>query len=156
MSTTSDPSDHTPLSSAQRFPTATAAARRDDESAPFFDAAGRGELVVRRCAQCRHLRAPEVRGCPRCYDGAFTWSAVSGRATLVSWAVAHERQPDGETLTKPFALVELEEGPWITAPLVDVAIDTVAAGDALHVRFVRLGGGEAIPSFTREVSPAGD
>ncbi|HEX5585746.1 MAG TPA: OB-fold domain-containing protein [Acidimicrobiia bacterium] len=122
---------------------------RDERSAPFFDAAAEGRLLIRRCEVCGAAYAPHVA---RCRDGEeLTWEEASGDGTLVTWAVEHTAPldpvlaaPDGSVV---FGFVELTEGPWLQVPIVDVEPSTLRAGVDMHVRFVRPGDGEAMPAF---------
>ncbi len=124
---------------------------RDDASAPFFDAAAAGRLLIRRCAACGRFFPAQTRRCP---DGAVPeWTEASGLGTLVSWAVDHSgpldpalAAPDGET--SMFGFVELEEGPWMQTPIVGAERDELHGGRAMRVTFVRPGDGEWIPAFT--------
>jgi uncharacterized OB-fold protein len=124
------------------------AVSRDEASAPFFDAAASGRLLVRRCADCGHWVAPYTRmgqaldRCPACTSPRLEWAEASGAATLVTWTVLHTREGAG----RPIGVVELDEGPWLTAR-VDADPATLSAGMALTVAFARPGGGEAVPVF---------
>ena len=128
---------------------------RDEASAPFFDAAAEGRLLIRRCAACGHWIAPYQRmgttldRCPACTSDRVEWAEASGRGTLVTWTVVHQagrRDPDAEHDPHPVGVVELEEGPWLTARL-DADGTDLSAGMDLHVTFVRPGGGEPVPVF---------
>jgi uncharacterized protein len=122
---------------------------RDDFSAGFFDAAAAGHLAVRQCENGHFLpptlgyMGPSIR-CPECSSARIDWVPASGEATLISWTVAHAK--DGSTQIA--GLVELAEGPWMTAAL-DVESDgELTAGGALRVHFVRPEGSEALPVFS--------
>jgi len=65
--------------------------RRDERSAPFFDAAAAGRLLIRRCAECGRWLAPEAGSCYDCGAEDPGWAPASGHGTLVSWAVLHPR-----------------------------------------------------------------
>ena len=113
---------------------------RDEASAPYFDAARDGTLVVRRCATCGRLFPPAQRECP---DGdALSWDPVAGTATLVTWAV------DDGTSTAPelanatgdgevIGIVELTEGPWLNVALPGVDSAELREGLAMRVEFLR-------------------
>ena len=123
---------------------------RDDESAPFFDAAARGDLVIHRCRSCGRSYAPHQHTCGD--GGPLEWVPAAGVATLVTWAVDHGppldpqlASPDGGPTV--LGVVELEEGPWMYVPVVGAEIDALREGMELVVRFVRPGDGEAIPAF---------
>jgi len=115
---------------------------RDEESAPFFDAANEGELVIKRCEACGHFAGPATSVCPACHGRALAWAIASGRGSLVSWVVIHGRE--GATTA---GIVELDEGPWLDARLVDVEATALAVGRAMVVRFVAAGA-EKVPAFT--------
>jgi hypothetical protein len=115
---------------------------RDAESAEFFDGTARGELMVKRCDACGHTSRPDAITCSQCHGSTFTWVAASGRGSLVTWTVVHgaEREPP------IVGLVELEEGPWLHARLVDVDTATLSVGDPLVVGF-EPAGEETVPIF---------
>jgi uncharacterized OB-fold protein len=123
---------------------------RDDDSAPFFDAAARHELVIRRCERCERFYPPHQHSCGD--GGPLRWVPAAGSATLVAWAVDHSppvlalASPDGESSV--LGLVELDEGPWMYAPIVDAAGGQLHEGAKLTVRFVRPGDGEVVPVFS--------
>lgn len=123
------------------FPSVT----RNTESAPFFDAAARQTLLARQCSCCGHLRAARRRTCRRCGDAQASWLPVSGAATLVTWA----RHPmrDGIGGSGLFGMVELDEGPWMEAILVDVDDDHLRAGLRLQAQFVSGEDGDVYPVF---------
>ena len=67
----------------------------------------------------------------------------------MTWTVVHQagrRDPDAEHDPHPVGVVELEEGPWLTARL-DADGTDLTAGMELDVAFVRPGGGEPVPVF---------
>ena len=123
---------------------------RDDASAPFFDAARDGRLLIRRCPACGRLFAPQQHECP---DGsALEWAPAAGTATLVTWSVDHgagispqltSAAGEGEVI----AIVELTEGPWLHTAVPGVDPAALSAGMPMRVEFLPLGGGEPVPTF---------
>jgi uncharacterized OB-fold protein len=86
----------------------------DPLTAPYFDGAARGELVVTRCASCNaYVWYPQER-CPH-DDGNLAWVPVSGRGTLFSWAVVHRAFLPAFADMVPFvtALVAIDEDPSV-------------------------------------------
>ena len=122
---------------------------RDDRSAPFYDAAARGELLIRRCSACGHALAPEARTCSGCGGQELGWASASGAATLVSWAVVTSPPlPDfGDQVPFPVGLVELAEGPWLHARIVPGPGVSLHQGMPLRVAFAQPAEGEAYPVF---------
>ena len=126
--------------------------RRDERSAPFFDAAAADRLLIRRCAECGRWLAPEAGGCYDCGGEDPGWAAASGHGTLVSWAVLHPRaSAPGQPARTVLALVELDEGPWLHTSLTSTspaAIAALRAGQRVAADFVHPPEGESYPVFT--------
>jgi len=128
---------------------------RDDFSAPFFDAAASGSLLIRRCPRCGRHYPPQQRRCP---DGEEAeWAPAAGTGVLVTWGVEHGPPPDPDLAgpdgaTSVFGYVELDEGPWYPAAIVDADPASLAAGDQMAVKFLRLGDGEPVPVFAPPAS----
>ena len=127
--------------------------RADARSAPFFEAAARDELLIKRCGRCSRWLGPEATGCPGCGasesgdsgpgDSGLRWAAASGRGTVISFAVPPAREGEEPCV---LALVELDEGPWLHTRL---AVDPAAAevGMAVTARFGHPAEGESYPLF---------
>jgi hypothetical protein len=120
---------------------------RDDRSAPFFDGAANGRLMIKRCL-CGNLLGPERVDC-RCGNATLEWIEAAGTATLVSWIISHSWPVprDGEATTIAVGLVELAEGPWMFATLLNASQEDLHEGIQLQVDFIRPSDGEAIPAF---------
>ena len=110
------------------------AVERDEASEPFFAAAARGQLLVRRCPSDGVMLGPQARTCPDCGGAELEWAAASGRGALVSWAVVHQVPVPALAAAVPYltAVVELAEGPWLMARLVDADDRDLRAGLAGH------------------------
>jgi uncharacterized OB-fold protein len=61
----------------------------DRDSAPWWDALARHELLLQRCAQCRAWRFPPRALCNGCGSFDFEWEPASGHGTIASWVVNH-------------------------------------------------------------------
>ncbi len=122
--------------------------RPDERSAPFFEAADRGELLVRRCESCGQWYAPTASECGRCdQDAVLSWAVASGAGTLVSWSVV---PPRGDGPVAIPAFVELAEGPWLSTGLRLADPGEAAwlrAGQPVEVRFARPAQGSGYPVF---------
>ena len=86
--------------------------------------------------------------CPRCAGDAWHWHRCTGDGRLYSWTTTHRPLHPSFTAT-PFtvAIVELDEGPRIVAPLLNCDEGDLRVG--LPVRLCpHSGGGPVIPAFT--------
>lgn len=115
-------------------------ARRDEDSAAWFDGLAEGHLLIRECAQCGHYSRPDSATCPQCHSDELSWRVSSGHGTVVSAIVDHRTR---EPIT--LGLVELDEGPWLHVRLVEVPRTSVGARVTFSVS--RPEGSEPIPEF---------
>ena len=110
----------------------------DPLTAPFFAGAARGELVIPRCETCREYVWYPQEACPR-DGGDLTWSAVSGRGTLFTWAVVRRAFLPAFADRVPFvtALVALDEDPAVRlcTYVVDTAPEQLVADAPVAVSF---------------------
>ncbi|HUI47502.1 MAG TPA: OB-fold domain-containing protein [Acidimicrobiia bacterium] len=110
----------------------------DPLTAPFFAGAARGRLLIPRCEKCGEYVWYPQTACPR--DGAATtWTPVSGRGTLFTWAVVTRAFLPAFEDRVPFvtALVELVEDPAVRlcTYLVDASPDRLTANARVAVSF---------------------
>ena len=110
----------------------------DPLTAPFFAGAARGELLITRCDACGDYVWYPQAACPR-DGGSLTWTAVSGRGTLFSWAVVRRAFLPAFAEQVPFvtALVALVEDPAVRLPtyLVDADPESLRADEPVRVTF---------------------
>lgn len=119
------------------------------ETAPYWDAAARGELMIQRCRPCAQFYFYPRLACPRCGSCDVSWETVSGRASLYTYLIAHVASPGFEDdLPMAIAVVTLEEGPRMMTNLVDIAQspDSLDLDMPLEVTF-RHRGDVTIPVF---------
>lgn len=82
----------------------------DRDSAPWWEAVARGELLLQRCGACGVPRFPARALCNRCRSRETAWTPARGTGRVYSWIVNHQRfMPD---LPVPYAVVcvRLDEG----------------------------------------------
>ncbi|MFI8521380.1 Zn-ribbon domain-containing OB-fold protein [Streptomyces sp. NPDC085481] len=101
----------------------------DEDGAPFWEYAARGELRVQACAApgCGELRFPPRPCCPHCHSFDSTWRLMSGRGRIWSFVVPHPPLLPDYAAQAPYnaVLVELAE-----APRIRLAGNVVASPDA--------------------------
>lgn len=92
----------------------------DPLSAPFWEAARKGRLVLQRCASCGALRWPPLVGCPECRSRDTTWDEVDPQGTIWSFVVYHRAFAAELKNEIPYTvMVELDDGPYLVGLLVD-------------------------------------
>ena len=116
-------------------------------SAPFWDAAERGELVVQRCRDCKAAIFYPRRICPYCWCDDLSFEPVSGRGALRTWSTIVRPGHFAWVPAAPYAigLVALEEGPTLLTQL-RAEPEGLSAGLPMRVVFVRVGG-HTLPLF---------
>jgi len=110
----------------------------DPLTAPFFAGAARGELLITRCETCGDYVWYPQAACQR-DGGTLTWTPVSGRGTLFSWAVVRRAFLPAFADRVPFvtALVALDEDPAVRlcTYVVDTPAEELVADTAVTVSF---------------------
>jgi uncharacterized OB-fold protein len=104
----------------------------------FFWTAGRdGVLRFLRCQDCGYYIHPPTPVCPRCLSRSLAPEAVSGRASVATYTINHQRWIPGYDPPYIIAIVEIEEQPSVRlmTNLVDCPIDQVRVGLPVEVRF---------------------
>ena len=137
----------------------------DDRSAPFFAAAARDVLLIKRCAGCERWLDPGAAGCPGCGAADPRWEQAAGHGRLISWAVLPAANPGradppddreapgasgGPDAPSVLALVELDEGPWLRTRLESAGGTGIAGlrpGLPVIAVFVHPAEGESYPVF---------
>ncbi|WP_411079912.1 Zn-ribbon domain-containing OB-fold protein [Streptomyces sp. cmx-18-6] len=110
---------------------------------PYWDAAGEGRLLIRRCAGCGRAHHYPREFCPYCWSEDVGWERASGHATLYTWSVVHRNDlpPFGGRVPYVAAVVDLAEGPRMMTEVVECAHADLRVGMRLTVTF-KVGEGE--------------
>lgn len=117
----------------------------DPESAPFWEAAADGRLVVQRCRDCGERQLYPRRLCRHCWSRALTVEDTDGTGTVYTYTTCHVPGQPGYDAEVPYtvALVELlapSANPSgrpvrVTTHVVDCAPAEIAVGMAVAVDF---------------------
>ena len=86
-----------------------------------------GKFIGLKCKQCGAYNMPPGKVCLECASEDMEIVELSGRGEIQTFTVIHVA-PEG--FQSPFivALVKLEEGPWITANVINVDPDKASMG----------------------------
>lgn len=92
----------------------------------------RYNLIGNKCKNCDRVFFPPKESCPYCRResiGKMEKYKLSGKGEIVTYTIIHVG-PDNfeEQVPYPIAVIELEEGPRITAQVVDCENDEVEIG----------------------------
>ena len=82
---------------------------------PFWAAAAEQRLEIPRCSTCHRWNWYPPERCRSCDGESLVWTAVSGRATLFSWAVVRRALAPGFADQVPYltGIVTLAEDPAV-------------------------------------------
>src|SRR6266508_3705536 len=118
----------------------------DEASAPFFEGAARGALMLQRCGACGAFMWPVKPRCVECFSGDVTWAPASGRGELYSFVVVHQPYPGFE---EPYVLatVETAEGVRFNWSIVDAQPGELEIGMPLEVVFEAVSDEVVVPKF---------
>jgi uncharacterized OB-fold protein len=94
----------------------------DEASKPFWDGAAQGRFMLMKCSSCGTTRMPSRMHCDNCLSTDSTWIEASGRGTVRTFGVMHQRYHPGFAPYLPYnvTIVELEEGPRLPTNLVGI------------------------------------
>ncbi|RLF29480.1 MAG: transcriptional regulator [Thermoplasmata archaeon] len=102
----------------------------------------RYNLIGKQCGSCGRIYFPPRESCPYCRRksiGKMRDIKLSGKGEIVTYTVIHVAPHNFEgQVPYPIAIVQLEEGPRITAQIVDCKIEDVKIGMKVEYTFRRI------------------
>lgn len=119
------------------------------ETAPYWEAAQRGELRLPHCGNCDEFVFYPRAACPKCWSTDLTWTTLSGRGRLHSYLISHLAAPGFEDdVPYAIAIVELAEGARLMSSIVGVPAtpDDLVLDMPLQVEFLPRGD-QVLPVF---------
>jgi uncharacterized protein len=121
----------------------------DEISAPFFDGARDGKLMLQHCTACSQWSFPVRERCPHCFAAELEWRQASGRGTLYTFTIMHQVMNPGFASSVPYniAQVDLEEGVRMVSNVVDIPNDSLQIGMRLQAVFEDVGDNVTLPKF---------
>jgi uncharacterized OB-fold protein len=104
--------------------------------------ASRYNLVGTKCPHCKAAYFPPRTICPTCHRksiGQMQSFKMNGKGKVVTYTVVHEA-PETFEMQKPYilAIIEMTEGPKLTAQLIDCKEDEVRIGMEVESTFRKL------------------
>ncbi|MFH1101563.1 MAG: Zn-ribbon domain-containing OB-fold protein [Methanobacteriota archaeon] len=102
----------------------------------------RYNFIGNTCGSCNRIFFPPREACPYCRRksmGKMNEIALMGKGEVVSYTIIHVAPEDfEEQVPYPIAIIKLEEGPQITAQIVDCDITDVHIGMKVESTFRRI------------------
>ena len=112
------------------------------ETAPYWDAAQSGKLLLKRCNACGQTHFYPRAICPNCFSDDTVWYEASGQGRIYSYSVMRR-------VEQPYviAYVTLTEGVTMLGNIVDCEFDAVAIDQPVEVTFRPTLGNRMLPVF---------
>jgi uncharacterized OB-fold protein len=130
----------------------------DEASAPFWEAAAQGVLVLARCSRCQTFVHPPEPVCPHCHhtDPDLRFEPVPARGVIRSWTVIRQSFLPGFDV--PFVLADValdidgQDDLRMIGRLLDGPDAPLHVGDHVEIGFEHLDDGAAVPAFSLTAS----
>jgi len=121
----------------------------DLDSAPYWEAARRHELLLQRCTSCERFRFYPRSHCPYCFSDSFEWQRSSGRGTVYSFTIIHKAPSPAFREKVPYvlALIDLLEGCRMMTNIVECEPDAVKINMPVQIVFEDLNDEISLPQF---------
>ena len=119
------------------------------ENAPYWESAKEHALKLPRCGGCAAFRYPPTEFCPRCLSDETEWRAISGRGTIYSFIVVHQRYDPSFADDLPYnvAVVELGEGPRLVTNVVGIDNKDLRVGMPVTITYEDITEEFTLPKF---------
>lgn len=112
------------------------------ENAPFWEAAGKGQLLLKHCLDCNRPHWFPRVVCPLCGSDRLEWRPSAGRGEIHSFSVVRRA-------AEPYVLayVKLDEGPIVMTNIVDTPFDSLRMGMRVRAVFRQVPDGRPMPFY---------
>ena len=120
----------------------------DHVSAPYWDAAADGRLVVQRCLACGRSQFYPRAMCRHC-AGETEWVDASGRGVVYSYSIVRQNRTPPFDAMSPYvvAMVDLAEGARMMGNVTGCDPDAVYVGMPVEVYMEAIGEGLSLPQW---------
>jgi uncharacterized OB-fold protein len=116
---------------------------------PFWDALRKHELIYQRCRSCDQQFAPYQPVCPSCWSEDLEDCKSSGRGRIYTFSIVYRAPMPAFRPDTPYvvAIVELEEGVFLTTNIVGCPVDRVEIGMLVEVEYIDATEAITLPKF---------
>ena len=122
------------------------------ESQPYWDGLREGRLMLQHCARCGKVRHYPRPVCPHCFSMESVFKEAPLAGSVHTWTVCHHPFNFFFKQMSPYvvALVDMEAGVRINAPLRGVAEGELKSGLRVKLGFEPVTAEITLPFFTAE------
>ena len=126
-----------------------------EDSAPYWQAAASGRLLLQRCQSCGATQFYPRALCSTCLSDKLEWVESAGLGLVYSFSSVEVAPSSAFLGDLPYvvALVRLDEGVQMLTRIVDCSPETVEIGMRVRVAFQQLSDGVALPVYRPERNP---
>jgi uncharacterized OB-fold protein len=118
-------------------------------NAPYWEGTKAAELRLQHCRQCGAYLHPAGRFCPGCLGTELEWTPAAGTGVIAGRIFMHQVYYRAFAQDVPYNVVwvELDEGPMMTANVVDAVKEDIEVGRRVQVAFDPVTSEITIPRF---------
>lgn len=111
--------------------------QRSPDTAAYWDACQRHELLIQRCSKCGVLQFYPRNVCTSCGSNSLDWVTATGRGKVLSWTIVRRAVSAAYADDVPYviALIKLQEGVVMMSKVVACEPEAVHTGMAVEVNF---------------------
>lgn len=139
------------------FPDAMPMPAANAETAGWWEAAARHQLVVQRCTACGTTRHPPGPVCPACRSTEAEWAELAGTGTVYTYTVVRQAFLPALADVVPYVVAAIETdgggGTRLVSNVVDVDPEDMEIGMPVELVWEDMGPDLALPRF-RPAAPA--
>jgi hypothetical protein len=110
----------------------------------YYEAAGQGKLLLKKCGDCGEIHHYPRGICPFCLSDKVSWQEAKGTGKIYTYSITRRAGP----IPYCIAYVTLDEGVSMMTNIVDCDLDDIRIGQAVKLTFKKSPGGVSIPMFT--------
>jgi uncharacterized OB-fold protein len=125
------------------------------DTAPFYEAAARGELRFQRCVDCRTWRHYPRPACPRCLSRRVAWERTSGHGAVYTWTIVHGPTLPAFADQVPYNVVDvrLDEGIHFVSQVLECPSEALRPDLPVTAVFVPVTTEVTLVKFRRRAIP---
>jgi uncharacterized OB-fold protein len=114
---------------------------------PMWESIRERRWSLQKCDDCAQYRFPPAPICPNCLCMGYTWQALSGQGTILSWVVFHRQYLAEYPPPYNVVAVQLAEGPIVISNLIGTEPEGSWIGRAVEVCYAADGAGDLLPKM---------